>query len=58
MLGQVFVNLCGTIGIAAGLSYVLGGLLLDLTYRTRPSLSPAREVCLPPSPPPWYFGVR
>ena len=31
MLGRVFVNLCGTIGIAAGLSYVLGGLLLDLT---------------------------
>ena len=31
MLGQVFGNLNGAIGIAAGLSYVLGGLLLDLT---------------------------
>ncbi len=31
MLGRVFGNLYGAIGIAAGLSYVLGGLLLDLT---------------------------
>ena len=31
MLGRVFVNLYGAIGIAAGLFYVLGGLLLDLT---------------------------
>jgi Na+/melibiose symporter-like transporter len=26
--------------------------------RARPSSSPAREVCLPPSLPPWYFGAR
>jgi hypothetical protein len=31
MLGRVFGNLYGAIGIAAGLSYVLGGLLLDLS---------------------------
>jgi len=31
MLGRVFGNLYGAIGIAAGLSYVFGGLLLDLT---------------------------
>jgi MFS family permease len=31
MRGRVFGNLYGAIGIAAGLSYVLGGLLLDLT---------------------------
>jgi MFS family permease len=31
MLGRVFGNLYGAIGIAAGLSYVLGGLLLELT---------------------------
>jgi MFS family permease len=31
MLGRVFGNLYGAIAIAAGLSYVLGGLLLDLT---------------------------
>ena len=31
MLGWVFGNLYGAIGIAAGLSYVLGGLVLDLT---------------------------
>ena len=31
MLGRVFGNLYGAIGIAAGLSYVLGGLLLQLT---------------------------
>jgi Na+/melibiose symporter-like transporter len=31
MLGRVFGNLYGTIGIAAGLSYAFGGLLLDLT---------------------------
>ncbi len=31
MLGWVLVNLYGAIGIAAGLSYVLGGLLLELT---------------------------
>ena len=31
MLGRVFGNLYGAIGVAAGLSYVLGGLLLDLT---------------------------
>ena len=31
MLGRVFGNLYGAIGIAAGLSYVLGGLVLDLT---------------------------
>jgi len=31
MLGRVFGNLYGAIGIAAGLSYALGGLLLDLT---------------------------
>ena len=31
MLGWVFGNLYGAIGVAAGLSYALGGLLLDLT---------------------------
>jgi hypothetical protein len=31
MLGRVFVNLYGAIGIGAGLSYELGGLLVDLT---------------------------
>jgi MFS family permease len=31
ILGWVFGNLYGAIGIAAGLSYVLGGPLLDLT---------------------------
>lgn len=31
MLGRVFGNLYGAIGVAAGLSYVLGGALLDLT---------------------------
>ena len=31
MLGRVFGNLYGTFGIAAGLSYAFGGLLLDLT---------------------------
>jgi MFS family permease len=31
MLGRVFGNLYGTIGVAAALSYVFGGLLLDLT---------------------------
>jgi MFS family permease len=31
MLGRVFGNLYGTIGVAAGLSYAFGGLLLDLT---------------------------
>ena len=31
MRGRVFGNLYSAIGIAAGLSYVLGGLLLDLT---------------------------
>ena len=31
MLGHVFGNLYGAIGVAAGLSYVLGGFLLDLT---------------------------
>lgn len=31
MLGRVFGNLYGAIGVAAGLSYVLGGILLDLT---------------------------
>ena len=31
MLGRVFGNLYGAIGIAAALSYLLGGLLLDLT---------------------------
>ena len=31
LLGRVFGNLYGAIGVAAGLSYVLGGVLLDLT---------------------------
>jgi len=31
MLGRVFGNLYGAVGVAVGLSYVLGGLLLDLT---------------------------
>jgi MFS family permease len=31
MLGRVFGNLYGAVGVAAGLSYVLGGFLLDLT---------------------------
>ena len=31
MLGRVFGNLYGAIGVAAGLSYVGGGLLLDAT---------------------------
>jgi len=31
MLGRVFGNLYGAIGVAAALSYLLGGLLLDLT---------------------------
>ncbi len=31
LLGRVFGNLYGAIGVAAGLSYVLGGGLLDLT---------------------------
>ncbi|RIQ18844.1 MFS transporter [Jiangella rhizosphaerae] len=31
MLGRVFGNLYGAIGLAAGLSYVAGGLLLDAT---------------------------
>ena len=31
MLGRVFGNLYGLIGVAAGLSYVGGGLLLDAT---------------------------
>ncbi|NMH91933.1 MFS transporter [Pseudonocardia bannensis] len=31
MLGRVFGNLYGALGVAAGLSYVLGGWLLDLT---------------------------
>lgn len=31
MLGRVFGNLYGAIGVAAGLSYVFGGVLLDLT---------------------------
>ena len=31
MLGRVFGNLYGAIGVAAGLSYVSGGLLLDAT---------------------------
>ena len=31
MLGRVFGNLYGAIGLAAGLSYVFGGLLLEHT---------------------------
>jgi MFS family permease len=31
MLGRVFGNLYGAVGIAAGLSYALGGVLLDLS---------------------------
>ena len=31
MLGRVFGNLYGAIGVAAALSYLLGGLMLDLT---------------------------
>ena len=31
MLGRVFGNFYGAVGVAAGLSYVLGGFLLDLT---------------------------
>ena len=31
MLGRVFGNLYGAIGVAAGLSYIGGGLLLDAT---------------------------
>jgi MFS family permease len=31
LLGRVFGNLYGAIGVAAGLSYALGGVLLDLT---------------------------
>ena len=31
MLGRVFGNLYGAVGVAAGLSYVLGGFVLDLT---------------------------
>ena len=31
MLGRVFGNLYGAVGVAAGFSYVLGGFLLDLT---------------------------
>ncbi|MGW5877490.1 MFS transporter [Nocardiopsis terrae] len=31
MLGRVFGNLYGAVGVAAGLSYVAGGLLLDAT---------------------------
>lgn len=31
VLGRVFGNLYGAVGVAAGLSYVFGGLLLDLT---------------------------
>ncbi|HEX2355223.1 MAG TPA: MFS transporter [Micromonosporaceae bacterium] len=31
MLGRVFGNLYGAVGVAAGLSYVLGGVLLELT---------------------------
>jgi MFS family permease len=31
MLGRVFGNLYGAIGVASGFSYVLGGFLLDLT---------------------------
>jgi MFS family permease len=31
LLGRVFGNLYGAIGLAAGLSYVLGGLLLERT---------------------------
>ncbi len=31
MLGRVFGNLYGAMGVAAGLSYAFGGLLLDLT---------------------------
>ena len=46
MLGRVFGNLYGVIGVAAGLSYVGGGLLLDATSAPRSrSSSPA-----PPAP--------
>jgi hypothetical protein len=31
MLGRVFGNLYGAVGLAAGLSYVLGGLALNAT---------------------------
>jgi MFS family permease len=31
MLGRVFSNVYGAVGAAAGLSYLLGGLLLDAT---------------------------
>ena len=31
LLGRVFGNLYGAVGVAAGLSYGLGGLLLELT---------------------------
>jgi predicted MFS family arabinose efflux permease len=31
MLGRAFGNVNGAVGVAAGLSYVLGGLLLDAT---------------------------
>jgi MFS family permease len=31
LLGRVFGNLYGAVGVAAGLSYVLGGLVLDAT---------------------------
>ena len=31
LLGRVFANLYGAIGVSAGLSYVLGGLVLDAT---------------------------
>jgi MFS family permease len=31
LLGRVFGNLYGAVGVAAGLSYVVGGLILDAT---------------------------
>jgi MFS family permease len=31
LLGRVFGNIYGAVGVAAGASYVLGGLLLDAT---------------------------
>lgn len=31
MLGRVFGNLYGAVGVSAGLSYVVGGLVLDAT---------------------------
>ncbi|GAB3453601.1 MFS transporter [Streptomonospora sediminis] len=46
MLGRVFGNLAGTVGVAAGLSYLAGGLLLDATSASFTFIAAGAGGCL------------